>query len=117
MGDPDTIAKFEEGPVGFMTVIPSGAPAMGQSLVLWFVYSVVVSLMVGYLTSRTVAPGADYLQVFRVAGTSACLAYAGAEPVRSIWWGRRWSVTLKQLVDGLIYGLVTAGAFGWLWPA
>jgi hypothetical protein len=24
--------------------------------------------------------------------------------------------TLKFVVDGVIYGLVTAGTFGWLWP-
>jgi hypothetical protein len=30
--------------------------------------------------------------------------------------GRPWSATIKELIDGLIYGMMTAGAFGWLWP-
>jgi hypothetical protein len=34
----------------------------------------------------------------------------------SIWYKRNWSATLKSVFDSLIYGLVTAGAFGWLWP-
>jgi hypothetical protein len=25
-------------------------------------------------------------------------------------------VTSKEVIDGLVYGLLTAGAFGWLWP-
>ncbi len=35
----------------------------------------------------------------------------------SIWKGVPWMVTFKNVVDGVVYGLVTAGVFGWLWPA
>jgi len=35
----------------------------------------------------------------------------------SIWYRRSWSTTLKATLDGVIYGLLTGGAFGWLWPA
>jgi hypothetical protein len=34
----------------------------------------------------------------------------------SIWAWRRWSTTLKGVFDGLVYALLTAGVFGWLWP-
>ncbi len=27
-----------------------------------------------------------------------------------------WKLTLKSALDGLIYALLTAGTFGWLWP-
>jgi hypothetical protein len=30
--------------------------------------------------------------------------------------GRPWGVVAKDVFDGLVYGLVTAGTFGWLWP-
>jgi len=33
-----------------------------------------------------------------------------------IWKGQTWSVTFKEVVDGLVYALLTAGTFGWLWP-
>jgi hypothetical protein len=108
--------KVKEGPMASIIVYPPGPPRMGKSLGLWFVYLVLVSVVVAYLTSRTVAPGADYLFVFRVAGTSAFLAYSGAVPVNSIWFGHSWSSTFKSIIDGLIYGLLTAGTFGWLWP-
>jgi len=30
--------------------------------------------------------------------------------------GQTWSSTINELIDGLVYGLLTAGTFGWLWP-
>ena len=58
-----------------------------------------------------------YLGVFRVAGTTAFIAYAAGLWQQSIWYSRPWSTTLKHTLDGLIYALLTGGAFGWLWPA
>ena len=113
---PEVLEKFKQGPVGFVTIIPSGPPAMGKSLLQWFIYSLFVSVLAAYVTGRVFGPGAEYLQVFRIAGTATFLAYAGAEPIESIWKGRRWSTTGKNMFDGLIYALVTAGMFGWLWP-
>ena len=117
MNEPEMARKFKEGPVGFLTVLPSGAPSMGKNLAEWFIYSVVVGLLVAYVTGRTLGPDAEYLAVFRVAGAVAFVTYAGAEPIASIWFGRKWSTTAKTIFDGLVYSLVTAGAFGWLWPS
>ena len=116
MNDPDMKKKWEQGPVGMIYVLPNGPPAMGKSLIQWFVYSLVVSFLVAYVTGRTLAPGTEYLQVFRVAATVAFLAYAGAEPVMSIWKGQKWSTTAKNVFDDFIYALLTGGMFGWLWP-
>jgi len=117
LGTPEMIEKCERGPVGTMTIRPSGAPGMGKQLALWFVYTLLVGVVVAYLTGRTVAPGTEYLQVFRVAGTAAFLCFAGAEPILSIWYGRSWKITVKNMVDGLLYSLVTAGAFAGFWPS
>jgi hypothetical protein len=35
----------------------------------------------------------------------------------SIWRGQSWGTTWKHVADGLVYALVTAGTFGWLWPS
>lgn len=115
--EPAMAEKFERGPVGVMTVHPSGPPAMGGSLMLWFLFGLAVSIMAAYLSGRTQAPGADYVQVFRISSTVAFLAYAGSEPVSSIWYKRKWSTTVKNMFDGLVYALLTGGVFGWLWPA
>ena len=115
--DPEVIRKFEEGPVGFFTVLPRGVPTMGSKIMLSVVFYFVISIVVAYLASRTLDPGADYLAVFRVTGTVAWLAYGTATVPDAIWFGRPWSGIGKGLLDALAYGLLTAGFFGWLWPA
>ncbi len=115
--DPETVRKFEEGPVGFLTVVPSGTPTMGSKITLSFVFYLVISTIVAYLVSRTLDPAADYLAVFRVTGTVAWLAYGTATVPDAIWFGRPWSGIVKGLADALVFALLTAGFFGWLWPA
>ena len=102
--------------MGFLTILPSGPPAMPKFLIQWFVYCLIIGFFVAYLTAHTVAPGAHYLAVFRVAGTAAFLAYGLAHLSDGIWKGQMWGATIKEVIDGLVYGLLTAGTFGWLWP-
>jgi hypothetical protein len=116
MRSPEMMAKYEKGPIGIMTLRPSGVPAMGAQLVQWFVYCLAVSAAAGYLAGRALGPGAPYLAAFRFTGTAAFLTYAGAHIVQSIWMGRAWGTSLRNAFDGLVYALLTAGAFGWLWP-
>lgn len=111
-------AKSRKGPVGVLTVFPEGDPfAMGAQLTQWFLYCALVSVFAGYIASRALEPGVHYLEVFRFAGATAFCGYSLALLQRSIWWRQRWSVTLKSVIDGLFYALLTAGTFGWLWPA
>ena len=77
---------------------------------------VVVGIFVAYLTGRVLPADAHFLQVFRVAGKAAFLAYGGAQLPASIWWGKPLGVAFREILDALLYGLLTAGAFGWLWP-
>ena len=116
MKQPEFIEKMQKGPVGFMTLAPGGPPSMGKSLLLWFLYSVVVSVFAAYIVGRALGPGAHYLEVFRFAGCSAFMGYSLALLQNSIWYKRNWGMTLKSVFDGLVYGLLTAGTFGWLWP-
>jgi hypothetical protein len=117
MKDPVFIEKMQKGPVAFLTVMESGPPRMGKSLGLWFVYCLVVGLFAGYVASRAVPAGGDYLAVFRFVGSTAFAAYAIALWQNTIWFKRAMGTTLKSTLDGLVYALLTAGTFGWLWPA
>jgi hypothetical protein len=90
---------------------------MGASLLLWFLYGVVVSIFAAYVAGAALAPGARYLDVFQFSGTVAFVGYGLALLQNSIWYSRQWSSTLKSVFDSLIYALLTAGIFGWLWPA
>jgi hypothetical protein len=113
---PEFAAKINTGPVMLLTVMPNGPMAMGRNLGLWFLYCVVVALFAAYIAGRALAPGADYLEVFRFAGATAFIGYAVALWQMSIWYRRSWTTTIKATVDGLIYAWLTAGTMGWLWP-
>ena len=117
MKSPQYVAKANQGPVAFMTVLPNGIPGMGKNLVLWFLYSVVVGVFAAYISGRALAPGAHYLEVFRFAGCTAFVGYTVAGWQNSIWYNKAWSTTFKNTFDGLVYALLTAGTFGWLWPS
>ena len=117
MKSPEYVEKMNKGPAAFMTVVKSGPPSMGGSLVLWFIYSLVVSVFAAYIASRALGPTESYLSVFRFAGATSFAGYSLALMQNSIWYKRKWSSTFKSMCDGLIYALVTAGTFGWLWPA
>jgi hypothetical protein len=116
MKDPAFVAKMTKGPVAFINVRESGPPKMGKELTLWFLYCVLVSLVAAYVAGRALTAAATYLDVFRFAGTAAFACYSLGLMQESIWWGRKWSATIKSMIDGLVYALLTAGTFGWLWP-
>jgi len=116
MGSPEFREKQKNGPIVIMTVRPNGPTGMGGAFVGWFLFSIVVGVFAGYVASRALGPGAHYLQVFRFVGAVAFVGYSLATWPQSIWYGRSWGTSIRTTIDGLIYGLLTAGVFGWLWP-
>ncbi len=114
---PEYIRKFEEGPVAFITVLPRGIQSVGKSLGLSLLYYLMVSTLVAYLAGVTLSAGTPYLSVFRITATTAWLAYGWGIVPEAIWFGRPWKAIVKHLADSLLFALVTAGIFGWLWPA
>ena len=118
MGSEEFREKWTRGPTGFMTLLPSRGPSdMGTQLVQWLVYCLVVSAFAGYVTGLVLGPGTGYMEVFRMSSTVAFGGYALAHPQRSIWYAQAWGTTARNVFDSLVYGLLTGGAFGWLWPA
>jgi hypothetical protein len=117
MKSPEYKKKVELGPLIVMTVMPPGGFPMGKRLAQWFLYTLVVGVFAGYVAGRALPPHAPYLTVFRFTGTVAFAGYALALWQDSIWYSRKWSTTFKSTFDSLVYALLTAGTFGWLWPA
>lgn len=113
---PEWLDKYREGPAAMLVILPHGSLAMGKQLTQWLLYCIGISVLVAYVTGATLTAGSDYLDVFRVASTVAVLGYAGAAPMGAIWFGHTWSSAAKDVLDGVIYGLLTGGMFGWLWP-
>lgn len=116
MRSPAFAEKMKRGPVVVLTVMPSGPMSMRRSLILWFLYTVAVGVFAAYVAGRALPHGAVYRQVFKFAGVTAFVGYSLALWQMSIWYRRAWTTTIKATVDGLIYALLTAGTFGWLWP-
>lgn len=116
MRDPAFREKMNKGPVAIVTVMNNGPMSMGSNLAQWFVYCVVVGVFAAYIAGHALAPGSTYRAVFRFAGCTAFAGYALALWQNTIWYKRAWMTTLKSTIDGLIYGSLTAGTFGWLWP-
>lgn len=116
MKSPEMQEKYKQGPIGMLTVLPNGMPNMPKFLGLWFVYCLVIGLFTAYVTGHVLPAGTPYLSVFRVAGTVAFMSYGLGHLSNGIWKGQPWGVVFTEVVDGFVYGLMTAGTFGWLWP-
>lgn len=117
MRSDDFRGRVERGPRAFITVVgPETFFNMGPQLLQWFAYTLLVGILVAYVSGRTLASGADYLDVHRLAGTVAFASYSMGLMQRSIWYNQKWSATLKSMFDGLVYAALTGGVFGWLWP-
>jgi len=116
MASPEVKQKYIEGPVGVLHLRPAGASGMGSNLVQWFGFALVVSFFIAYVAGHALPAGSEYLRVFRIVGAVGFLAYAAGQLPAAIWMGKPWAVAWKEVFDGLLYGLVTAGTFGWLWP-
>ena len=116
MGSAEFKAKREKGPVVMMTVFPNGPVSMTGNLIGWFLFSVVVSFFTAYVAGVALPKGTDYLKVFQIAGTVSFMGYSLGQVPQSIWYRKDWGTTIRSMIDGLIFGLMTAGTFGWLWP-
>jgi hypothetical protein len=99
-----------------MVVLDNGRPFMPRYLGLWFGYCLVIGFFVAYLAAHTVPAGTNYLAVFRIVGSAAFLAFGIGPLANVIWKSYPWGFVLKEVIDGLIYALLMAGTFGWLWP-
>ncbi|MEP6939030.1 MAG: hypothetical protein ABI846_04650 [Rudaea sp.] len=116
MASPEMQAKFREGPVAKVILRAGMSPSMGKPLGQWFAFCVLVSLFCAGIASHGLPAGAATINVFSTIGMAALMGYGFYTIPHGIWWGQPWSAVLKDLADGLLYALVTAGTFAWLWP-
>jgi hypothetical protein len=113
---PEFVAKLNQGPVMFMSVAKNGMPSMTRSFVLWFFYLIVVGKLAAFAATLALPVGAAFLPVFKLTAAVAFAGYSLALLQRPIWYGGSWWATLKSVFDGLLYALLTAAIFGWMWP-
>ena len=116
MRSPEYDAKRNAGPVMNLTVVPSGPWKIGRMMGFWLLFTLAVSAIVARVVGTIVPPGGDTHAVFHYVAVITFLAYAmGAVPL-SIWYNRKWSTTLRNAVDALLYALATGWIFWLMWP-
>lgn len=117
MKDPAVAARFAKGPVAIITTLPKGMPNLGKHLGLWFGLCFLTSFTAAYIARHTLVPGASGLLVMQITGAVAFGAYNYGQISDTIWKGQPWSNTLRHLLDGAIYAVITGAIFMALWPA
>jgi hypothetical protein len=117
MGSEAMKKKYQEGPVGHLTLMPNGTPAMGKYLGLWFLWSLAISVVAAYLASRVY--GLDHTPVrgaAKLVGAVTFIAHGFGTVTESIWMGRPWSSSAKHVLDAALYAVGSGLVFCWLWP-
>jgi hypothetical protein len=109
-------ARFREGPVGWITLRPNGQPSMGSSLGAWFVFNLLVAAASAAIALQVYGLGADHRAAAHLGALVTLATYIGGSIQNGIWMGKPWGAVAKDIVDGLIFAIVTACAFAWLWP-
>ena len=116
MANEDMQQKMIKGPVGILVMFPNGLPNMCKYLGQQFVFFLIGNALIAYCATLVLLPGSDFMTVFRFFSAVGFVAYGWANIPYSIWFGFQWSMTAKYLLDALIYALVVAATFAWLWP-
>jgi hypothetical protein len=106
-------AKTQAGPNGNLTVW-AGRPNMGMNMLCTVLFFIVANFVIAYLAGMAISPGADKWFVFRFVGTAGILTYGTANILNGIWFGRKM---VADIVDGVVYGLITGAIFAAMWPA
>jgi hypothetical protein len=109
--------KFRRGPVALITVRANEMPSMAKSLTLTFLTYLAVSTALALLAVHVLPAGASLAQIKCLTGGGALLAYTVGGLSHAIWYGRPWRLVAKEVVEGVVFALVTAWTFGWLWPS
>lgn len=109
-------ARMDAGPWGSINILGC-KPNFGANLALVFLFYLVVSVCVAYITSRSLAAGASCESVFWIACPTAILAYCAGGIPGAFFMGKPKRFMVTDFIDGVVHGLITAATFGWLWPA
>ena len=113
---PEFKARWDVGPWGSINILGC-KPNFGANLGLVFVFYLVVGVCVAYITSQSQAAGAECASVFQVACATAILAYCAGGIAGAFFMGKPKRFMFTDFIDGVVYGLITAATFAWLWPA
>ncbi|HVE71116.1 MAG TPA: hypothetical protein VNI54_07085 [Thermoanaerobaculia bacterium] len=113
----EQMAEWSKGPSAIMYLRNPASFSFPRTLGLHFLQCLVSAILVAYIAGQTLAPGTEYMRVMQIAGATGTIFWSfGSNISDAIWYGKPWRSAIKYAIDGLIYGLLMGGVFGWLWP-
>lgn len=116
MNNEATQEKFKKGPIAMITIFENGLPPMGKLLSQQLLYFIVACVAIAFVSVLSLQPESTFKMVFHFVGIISFLIFGYAVIPYSIWFGIPWAVSLRYLLDALIYAIVVAATFAWLWP-
>jgi hypothetical protein len=75
----------------------------------------VTSAIIGYVAYKAILIPETFGQIARLTSGLAFLAYASGGIHFGIWFGKPWPTVAKDMLDAVIYAVITGLAFGLLW--
>lgn len=114
MKDPAVQERMKGNPNGTL-ILWTGQVNMGRNLLLTFATYLFIGSLVAYVTWHALqGEQVDYMTVFRMSGAAAFMAHGLGWIPHMIWF--QWRGFWTNMFDSVVYALLTAGVFGWLWP-
>lgn len=109
-------AKFKKGPIAMISVFENGMPPMGKLLAQQLAFFLGGCFLIAYVATLSVTPSVEFIVVFRFIMIISFITFGYGLIPESIWMGRPWATCLRYLLDALIYAVIVAATFAWLWP-
>lgn len=116
MGSPEFREKVRRGPLVILNVAQGDSVSMGRPLILWLVYTLIVSALAGHVAWGTNAENPVGQYIFHTVAITSWLAYAAGTWQQTIWFRKPAMTSFKTTFDGLIYAVTTGLLFMFFWP-
>lgn len=108
--------RLTQDPVGFITIVPSDMSRMGKKFGQIFVFYLVMSVLVAYVTGTAFAARHPGMDVFRLSAMVAAMGHGTGVITAAVYFGTPWSNTWRHVLDAVLYGVATGAIFAALWP-
>lgn len=115
---------YDTRPMGLLRIW--GEMNMGLNMLLTFLFYIITSAVIAYLAwaalphASAQIPGAEsssiFWKVFQVTGTAGILAYCFATFPGDLWFQNKRRAMVMNVIDGIVFGLITGVIFASLWP-
>jgi hypothetical protein len=111
MKNKEAMEKYKRGPRG--TLNAWAMPNMAANMLCTVLFFLVTAAIMAYVSFEAMGRDQPFLKVFQIVGTIAILTYGSSGILHGIWFKRK---LFLDIVDGIVYGLLTGLIFAFLWP-